>query len=355
MTIQIRELQHSELSAFPEFDQHHKVIRFEDTPSGLIGYIAIHRKRGPLSTGGTRYFAYKTEEDALRDVLRLSQAMTSKCVISGLPYGGAKGVIIAPKNATGKSEEMLGAYAEAVKSLEGSFRTGEDVGMTEADVQYLISRSGYFNGKSNIAGDPSGFAAESVALVMEKIAHAHLGRPLGELHVAVKGVGKVGSVLVHILSKKGATISIADVDDSALRSVRARDPGVLESAPDEIAFIPADIFAPCALGGEVTEETCGRISAKIICGGANNQLAHPRFAKLLQSQGVLYVPDYLANAGGLINVSDELEEDGYRKERVEDRIATLGVRAEELYRVSLASGRTFFDEVEEYVHTHIES
>lgn len=353
MTANIKILRDEDLSVYPEFDQHKQVIRFEDPESGLVGFIAIHRERGPLSTGGTRYVSYATESDAIRDALRLSRAMTAKCVVSGLPYGGAKGVIMARSAGTQKSKELLAAYAGVVESLRGAFRTGEDVGMTEQDVQILLAHSNFFNGKSDVAGDPSPFAAESVALVMDSVSQLHLGASLEKLHIAVKGVGKVGGSLVKILANKGARVSIADTNKDAIDSVRGLLPAIPEISSKEIAFIRSDIYAPCALGNEVNDETIERLRVKIICGGANNQLADPRFAAILESRNILYVPDYLANAGGLINVSDELEPDGYQQDRVARRIALLGALAEQLYLASRTNTHTFLEEVEEYVHANI--
>lgn len=353
MTTNIQILRDENLSVYPEFDQHRRVVRFEDSTSGLVGFIAIHRERGPLSTGGTRYVSYPNEADAIRDALRLSRAMTAKCVVSGLPYGGAKGVIMARQGGIQKSKELLAAYAGVVESLGGAFRTGEDVGMTEQDVQILLSHSNFFNGKSDIAGDPSPFAAESVALVMDRISQLHLGVSPEKLRIAVKGIGKVGGALVKILAAQGANVSIADVNKDALEQVRGLYPAIAEISPEEIAFTDSDIYAPCALGNEVNEGTIDRFQAKMLCGGANNQLADPRFAKILESHNILYVPDYLANAGGLINVSDELEPDGYHRNRVTERINAIGTLAEKLYLSSRNNTRTFLEEVEEYVRANV--
>lgn len=353
MTTTIQILRDKDLSVYPEFDKHQKVIRFEDPASGLLGFIAIHRERGPLSTGGTRYVSYPNEADAIRDALRLSRAMTAKCVVSGLPYGGAKGVIMARTEGTQKSQGLLTAYAGVVQSLGGAFRTGEDMGMTEQDVQILLAHSNFFNGKSDIAGDPSPFAAESVAVVMDRISRLHLGVAPEKLRIAVKGVGKVGGALVKILADKGATVSIADVNKDAVGELRAVYPAISEISPTEIALSVSDIYAPCALGNEVNEGTIDRFQTKMLCGGANNQLADPRFAKMLESQNILYVPDYLANAGGLINVSDELEPDGYHRDRVTERISAIGTLAEKLYSASRKNERTFLDEVEEYVRANV--
>lgn len=348
MAVSIQELQDSEISKYPEYSRHYKVIRFEDSRSGLLGFIAIHRNRGPLATGGTRYATYTTEPEALRDALRLSVAMTAKCIVSGLPYGGAKGVIMA-KSPGKKSTELLSAYAQVVESLSGAFRTGEDVGMTEEDVQVLLTHSQYFNGKRGIAGDPSPFAAQSVALVMDRMVRAHLGAEPKNLNYAIKGVGKVGGALAHILINIGAEVIVSDTSEEALNNIRSSHHRILTLPSSEIAFTDSDVYSPCALGNEVTADTISKFRTRMICGGANNQLASSKFANILESKHILYVPDYLANAGGLINVSDELESDGYNKDRVEKRISLLGDIAEDLYLKSRSNNRTLLEEVEEYV------
>jgi len=248
-----------------------------------------------------------------------------------------------------KSDELLSSYAEVVESLGGAFRTGEDVGMTEEDVQVLLTHSKYFNGKSGVAGDPSPFAAQSVALVMDRMVRAHLNAKPKDVRFAIKGVGKVGGALAHMLIDMGAEVTVSDSDIVALERLRSQYKDIQEISSSEIAFTDADVYAPCALGNEVNEDTINKFRTRMICGGANNQLAKPQFAQLLESKHILYVPDFLANAGGLINVSDELEPDGYHKDRVDKRIAALGDIAEELYTTSRTNNRTLLEEVETYV------
>lgn len=353
MSVIVEKLPVRKLEEFPEFDRHERVVRFSDQQSGLLGFIAIHRKRGPLSTGGTRFFDYADESLALRDVLRLSKAMSAKCVVAGLPYGGAKAVIIGdPKKK--KTRELLSAYAEVVASLEGVFRTGEDVGMTEADVQFLLTQSNFFNGKSDVAGDPSPFAAQSTHVVMKSILEVHRGRSaLSGLRVAVRGVGKVGAALAGTLAAEHAELTISDIDHNALQWVSAKLSNTTVISNDDIPFLPVDVYAPCAMGNEVTDENVQNFRAAIICGGANNQLAHQGLADILERNGTLFVPDYLANAGGLINVSDELEADGYHRERVNKRIDSLGDLAKELYGRSKRKGTTLLAETERYVGEHL--
>lgn len=352
MTTHVELVAPSELGACGEYDNHAKVVRFRDAQSKLCGFIAIHRERGTLSTGGTRFFPYAGEKNALEDVLRLSRAMTAKCVVAGLPYGGAKAVIIGdPKR--DKTAALLDAYARVVDSLSGSFRTGEDVGMTEEDVQFLLDRSKYFNGRSGVAGDPSPYAAESVHAVMRAIVALHLGHgDRSPIHVTVRGVGKVGGALAQRLYEDGCIVAVSDINDKLSHELNERYPGIRVLPNDEAPYGMMDVYAPCALGAEITDDNWGRFKAKIICGGANNQLTSPELAQSLESRNVLYVPDYLANAGGLINVSDELEPDGYHKERVSRRIESLARLARDLYRDSRARNATLSTVVDEYVHAH---
>lgn len=332
-----------------EYDEHSDVFEFVNEEVGLRGYIAIHRKRGKLSTGGTRFFDYASDHDALRDVLRLSAAMTSKCVVAGLPYGGGKAVIIGdPKKI--KSEALLIAYAEIISMLQGAFFTGEDVGMTEEDVQVLIEHSPFFNGKTGFAGDPSPYAARSVFTVMKKAAelYLHTSTLEGE-KIAVKGLGKVGGALLHLLDDEKVILSGADISETAIQTALTSHPQMTIITPKEITFSECLIFAPCAFGREIRLDSFDRIKARMICGGANNQLESSSLATQLMKRGILYVPDYLANAGGLINVSEELEGDGYHPERVTARIEHLVSILEDSYLNAEKKGISLSDSVDDYV------
>lgn len=342
-------MEEEEYNFLREYDGHGDVYEFTNTSAGLRGYIAIHRKRGRLSTGGTRFFDYRSDNDALRDVLRLSSAMTSKCVVAGLPYGGAKSVIIGdPKKL--KSEALLIAYAEVVTMLEGAFFTGEDVGMTEADVQILIEHSPFFNGKTGVAGDPSPYAARSVLVVMKKAVELFLGKSsLLEERVAIKGLGKVGGSLAKLLGKEHVGLIGADINEDAVANAKHTCPGMVIADSTHIPFIDSAIYAPCAFGREVRLDNFDRFQAKIICGGANNQLENESLATQLMKRGVLYVPDYLANAGGLINVSEELESDGYHHERIVERIDNLSLLLERTFKDSKTRNISLAESVQEYV------
>lgn len=313
----------SKLKKYPEFDEHRLVMRIEDKESGLKCFIAIHNDNLGSATGGTRMYDYRSEEEALLDVLRLSRAMTYKCALAGVKFGGGKGVIIGdPKK--DKSEDLLRSYARKVNELGGKFTTGEDVGITEDDVQLMLEESPYFNGKRGLGGDPSPYTALGNFYAIQTAATEVFGSDdLSGKTVAVKGVGKVGSELVKLLIEEGINVYIADIDSMALDRVVVEYPHVKVVDPVEIHRLKVDIYAPCALGNEFTQKNKKEVKAKIICGSANNQLLSPDIGEWFFQNSVLYIPDYVANAGGLINVVDELEESGYQKERVLARIENI--------------------------------
>ncbi|MBI2415190.1 MAG: Glu/Leu/Phe/Val dehydrogenase [Candidatus Kerfeldbacteria bacterium] len=308
---------------YKEFDNHERVIKVEDDNIGLKAYIAIHNSNLGPAIGGTRMYNYRTEKEAISDALNLSKAMTYKCALSGIKQGGGKGIIIGdPK--IDKTEELIRTYAKKIDELGGSFITGEDVGLSEEDVQVMFEESNYFVGKSGLAGDPSPFAAQSVFYCMQAAIEDYMrATSFDGVSVAVKGVGKVGSSLVDLLVKAGAKVAIADIDDAQIDKILRRYSNIEVVHPKDIHRFNADIFAPCALGGDINDKTVLELKAKIICGGANNQLAQPEVGDRLHKKGILYVVDYVANAGGLINVVDELEEEGYSKERVMMRIQII--------------------------------
>ncbi len=329
---------------FKEFDNHKLVLRIEDKNSGLSGFIAIHNDNlGSTAVGGTRMFAYKSEEDALKDVLKLSRAMTYKCAIAGIPHGGAKGVIIGnPKK--DKTEKLLKAYAKKVDSLKGRFCTGEDVGISQEDVNVMLKVSDYFIGRPEFAGDPSPYASLSTFYsIQSAIKFLRKKFFLAGIKVAIKGVGKTGKELVNLLYKDGAIIYVSDIDKAALNEVKRKFPKVEIIDNKKIHAADVDIYSPCALGDEFSMKNISDIKAKIICGTANNQLVDDEVGDWLFRQNITYIPDYVANGGGLIDVADELEEDGYKKERVLKRIdmikETVRKILEKAYRVNKSPHR----------------
>jgi len=304
---------------------HEQVVFCSDPRSGLRAVIAIWSTALGPALGGTRFFPYATEEDAVRDALALSQAMAYKNSLAGLDLGGGKGVIIGDPR-TDKTEQLLRAYGRFVESLGGRYLTACDVGTTNADLDTVARETRFAHGRSLArggCGDSSVLTAYGVFQGMRAAAQHRWGEPtLRGRTVAVAGVGKVGSWLVDLLVGDGASVVVTDVDGAAVDRVRDRHPSVTVAA-DTRALVrtPHDVYAPCALGGALDDETVEVLPAAIVCGGANNQLAHAGTADRLAARGILYAPDFLVNAGGVIQVEDERH--GFVFERAEAR--TTGI------------------------------
>lgn len=319
----MKKLENKYLQQFSEFDNHKNVVEIEDKKTGLHGFISVHNTSLGSAVGGTRMFPYASREDALRDALRLSRAMTYKCALAHMKHGGGKGVIIGDP-AKDKTDSLLLSYAENIDALKGEFSTGEDVGISEENVQLMLTKSPFFLGKSGQANDPSPFASLSTFFSIK----AALGvkkdfNDLSGITVAVKGLGKVGEKLVRLLLEGGATITGADINESAVKNIQKKYPSVKIVSHEAIHKERVDVYAPCALGNEFSMQNIDELQSNIICGAANNQLASPQVGDELYKRGIVYVPDYIANAGGLIDVADELETGGYNKDRVLERIANV--------------------------------
>jgi valine dehydrogenase (NAD+) len=304
---------------------HEQVVFCSDEASGLRAIIAVHSTALGPALGGTRFYPYASEEAALADVLALSKGMTYKNSLAGLDLGGGKAVIIGDPR-TDKTEALLRAYGRFVESLGGRYLTACDVGTFNADLDVVGRETRFAHGRSEAyggCGDSSVLTAYGVFLGMQAAAaHCWGSRSLAGRTVAVAGAGKVGSHLIDHLVDDGADVIVTDVDPAAIERVQARHPQV-KSVPDTATLVrtPHDVYSPNALGGALDEETVSVLPARIICGGANNQLAHPGIDKLLQDRGILYAPDYLVNAGGIIQVADEL--DGFNFERAKARAARI--------------------------------
>ncbi len=321
----------------PEFDDHELVTFLSDKGSGLKSFVVIHNTNLGPSVGGTRYWNYGSEEEALRDGLRLSRAMTYKCALAGVPFGGGKAVIIA-SNHNPKKKEILGAYAKRVNIFKGNFSTGEDVGIDQNDVDFMYRYSRFIIGRT--AGDLGIWTAWGLYYAVLPALEAVYGN--GDARgrtFAVKGIGKVGGSFVEIIRKKGARVIVADIDKEKIRKLRKKYPDIETVSPKEIHKQRVDVYAPCALGGEFSKKTIPQLRCAIICGGANNQLALKEDGGRLHSWGVLYVPDYLANAGGLINVVAELDKSGYSRRRVIRKIKGVRSTARKIIRLSLEKNK----------------
>ncbi|MGF1630110.1 MAG: Glu/Leu/Phe/Val dehydrogenase dimerization domain-containing protein [Kiloniellaceae bacterium] len=288
-----------------EFDGHEQVVFCHDPASGLRAIIAIHNtNRGP-ALGGCRMWPYASEAAALTDALRLSRGMTYKSALAGLAYGGGKSVIIGDPR-RGKSQALFRAMGRYVDSLGGRYTVAEDVGISVPDVEIMAEETTHVAGvTSGGAGDPSPATAYGVYMGIKAAALHRLGTDsLRGLRVAVQGVGHVGYYLCRHLAAEGAELIVADLaEDSLDRAVREFDAQV--AAPDRIAAAAVDIYAPCALGAVINDATLPQIKAKVVAGSANNQLAEARHGAALRQRGILYAPDYVINAGGIINISHE--------------------------------------------------
>lgn len=322
------------IEKFKEFDNHELVSYFFDKKTGLRGFIAIHNTNLGATAGGTRYFNYQTEEDALRDVLRLSRAMTYKSALAGVPYGGAKAVIMADPNFP-KTKAFLAAYAKRINDLNGKFFTGEDVGISQEDINVLVKHSRFIIGRENLAGDLGPWAALGIFSALQgAVESTYSQASLKKKTIAIKGLGKVGFNLASHVYKAGGQIIAADPNPKAIRLAKKAFPGIKIVSPNIIHKQKCDIYSPCAMGGEFNTKKVKELKCKIICGGANNQLASKEIGKLIHRRGILYVPDYLANAGGLINVVGELRKEGYSRKWVEAKCRAIRKTAKKVISLS---------------------
>ncbi|EKF19122.1 Glu/Leu/Phe/Val family dehydrogenase [Nitratireductor pacificus] len=313
------------------FDNHERVWHGRDTVRGLNAIVAIHNTALGPGLGGTRVWPHETFEAALTDVLRLSRGMTFKSAIAGMDFGGGKALIIA-NSKTDKTPALLEAYAEMLAALDGQYYTGEDVGFTVADADFLRARTPNVTGTTvGGSGNPSPVTAHGVFLgVKAALKHRGIDRLEG-VHVAVQGLGSVGWTLCEKLAAEGARLTVTDIDDARIRqAVEAF--GATGVATDAILPVPAQVFAPCALGGVLSAETIPALGAKIVAGAANNQLARHEDARLLMERGVLYAPDYVINAGGLLNVAAELAPGGYDRDATMEKVAKIPDTLADIFR-----------------------
>jgi valine dehydrogenase (NAD+) len=303
---------------------HEQVVFCQDPASGLRAVIAIYSTALGPALGGTRFYPYAGEDQALADVLDLSQAMAYKAACAGLDLGGGKAAIIGDPRSD-KSEALLRAYGRFVQCLGGRYVTACDVGTYVEDMDVVALECDFVTGRSRAkggAGDSSILTAYGVFQAMRAVALTLWGAAtLRGRRVGVSGVGKVGRRLVGHLLEDGASVLVADVSDEAVARVRAARPEVEPVAVDVLPGAEVDVFAPCALGGALDEPTVAAMRATVVCGAANNQLAEPEVAKLLADRGILYAPDYVVNAGGLIQVADEIG--GYSEQRARARAAGI--------------------------------
>jgi valine dehydrogenase (NAD+) len=303
---------------------HEQVVFCHDRVSGLKAVIAIYSTALGPALGGTRFYPYASEDDAVTDALHLAKGMAYKNALAGLDHGGGKAVIWGDP-ARDKTEALLRAYGRFVESLGGRYYTACDVGTYVQDMDVVARESQYVTGRSpeyGGAGDSSVLTAYGVFQGMRAAASHRWGSDtLRGRRVAVSGVGKVGRHLVRHLLDDGASVVVADVNPVAVEAVRTTYPQVEAVGVDTIAAVEADVYSPCALGGALSDETVPALRAEIVCGAANNQLAHEGVDKLLVERGILYAPDFCVNSGGVIQVADEIE--GFSFERAKARAAHI--------------------------------
>jgi leucine dehydrogenase len=284
---------------------HEQLVLCQDSASGYRGIIAVHSTVLGPALGGTRFWNYATDEEAIVDALRLARGMTYKNAVAGLNLGGGKSVIIGD-NRTVSREMIFRAHGRFVESLGGRYITAEDVGTSTADMDYVHMETDYVTGLAGRSGDPSPVTAHGVFRAIQASAKERWGSDdLVNKVVAIQGCGHVGYFLAKELHEAGAKLVVSDIDAERVKRV-VSEFVARAVASDEIYGVQADIFAPCALGAIINDKTIPQLKAEIVAGAANNQLLEERHGDALEARGVLYAPDYVANAGGVINVYSEL-------------------------------------------------
>ena len=328
----------------PDYDDHELVELVRDPKSGLTAIIAVHSSHLGPGAGGTRFWHYAEPKNAMRDALRLSRGMSYKNAMAGLPMGGGKAVILADENGN-KTSEMLAAFGDAVDGLGGKYVTAEDVGITVEDMVAVNQRTDYVSGlpveEGEAGGNPGPFTALGIYLGIKAAVRHKLGRDSVEgVHVALQGIGSVGGGVARLLAKDGAKLTLADIDTDGAQAL-GKELGADVVAPDAIMSVGCDVFSPNALGAILNEEGIARLDCAIVAGGANNQLAREGNGAMLAQRGILYAPDYVINAGGIISVTMEYlcrrEDAPCDINEVRKRIALIPERLTQIWQDSEAS------------------
>ena len=297
--------------------EHEKVVLWSDPASSYRGIIAIHSTALGPAVGGTRIWKYASDEAATLDVLRLSRAMSYKNAMAGLPFGGGKAVIVADGGNIDR-EKLFRVHGRFIHSLGGRFITAEDVGTSPDDMEYIRMETPYVAGLASGAGDPSPMTAYGVFRALQAAAKHRWGSlKLTKRRIAIQGCGKTGYGLASWVYRSGAKLLVSDIDPGRVKKL-VDDFGAIAVAPEQIVSVEADIFAPCALGGVINDETIHQLKAGIVVGSANNQLLDDRHGDALHELGILYIPDYVANAGGIIHGCRELL--GWSEKQTKERV-----------------------------------
>ena len=339
----------------PDFDNHEGLYTFSDPDSGLKCFIAVHNTHLGPASGGTRFWTYGNDDEALTDVLRLSRAMSYKNAMAEIPLGGGKGVIMRPEGEFDR-DALFAAYGRAIEKVGGQYITAEDVGVSPDDMKTIKTQTDYVAGLDDgeaASGDPSPHTADGIFRGLEVAVKHKLGvEGVGGLIVAVQGLGSVGYDLARRLKKSGARLIVADINAVATR--RAADElGAEVVSVDIIHAQEADIFAPCALGGAINAETIDDIQAYIIGGAANNQLKTPEMGAELLKRDILYCPDYVLNAGGIINVAAEVS-GTYDYKWVDGKLDRLGGTLQEVFDRSDSTSRPTNEIADEMARERLE-
>jgi leucine dehydrogenase len=334
---------------------HEEVVFCHNKDAGLKAIIAIHNTVLGPALGGTRMWPYATEAEALNDVLRLSRGMTYKAAVSGLNLGGGKAVIWGDPNKD-KSEALFRAFGRFINSLNGRYITAEDVGIDVNDMEYVLKETEFVTGVHQVhggSGDPSPFTAYGVLQgLMAALNAKHGDEDVGARSYAVQGVGHVGMEFVKLLRERGAKVFVTDINQGLVQQA-VDEHGAEAVKSDEIYDVDADVYSPCALGGTINDKTIDRIKARIICGAANNQLATNEIGDELTRRGVLYAPDYAVNAGGLMNVS--LEIDGYNRERAMRMMRTIYYNLGRIFEIAERDRISTYQAADRMAEERIES
>ncbi len=322
----------------PEFDHHEQVVYCSDKETGLKAIIAVHSTALGPACGGCRMWDYAADEDALVDVLRLSRGMTYKNAMAGLPLGGGKAVIIGDAK-TIKSEALFRQFGRYVHSLSGRYISAEDVNITCHDISIVGQETPYVAGLEGKSGNPGPFTALGTYRGIKAAAKHKFGSDdLTGKVVAVQGLGSVGFYLCEHLHKDGAKLIVTDINQAAVQRA-VEQFGATAVGLDDIYAVDADIYAPCALGATVNDQTIDQFKVKIIAGCANNQLKEARHGALLRDKGILYAPDYVINAGGIINVALEIRPEGYNKDESTQKVLAIYDTLIDLFARADAEGK----------------
>ncbi|MBU2918005.1 amino acid dehydrogenase [Psychrosphaera sp. F3M07] len=318
-----------------EFDDHEQVVFCSDKASGLKAIIAVHNTNCGPAVGGCRFWNYASDEEALVDVLRLSKGMTYKNALAGLNFGGGKAVIIGDPKLL-KSDELFRAFGHALNNMNGTYYSAEDVNITTGDIMIAHQVTDYVVGLEGKSGNPAPFTALGTYLGIKAAVKHRLGKDdLAGVKLSIQGLGSVGMYLCERLHKDGAELFVTDINQDSI------DKAVTEYAAtavalDEIYALDVDVYVPCALGATINDETIPQLKAKIVAGCANNQLKEPRHGDKLTELDILYAPDYVINAGGIINIFFEQDEDGYSADKATAKVGEIYQTLTEIFERSKA-------------------